>query len=218
MTVSILIDTSKMVILKRVEDKNSVALCEAWATLLIPHHDFLVVGEERRYLSVFSVEELYALGETAGGFIPESSNYAAVLLWVTNLYQDLDIDETTLETIQERIQKQQEKNPALIPEPFVANPKMTRTPKESFKSGFDIKGTQTGRAPSASGTVNKSNKPKAGSTTGRVWEIADNLYTAGAEITKQLRTSIIDECVRQGINSSTAATQYSKWRKSALPT
>jgi len=50
-------------------------------------------------------------------------------------------------------------------------------------------------------------RPKAGSKTGRVWEIAEQL---GEEVT---RKGVVDTCVAEGINPSTASTQYGKWRK-----
>lgn len=42
--------------------------------------------------------------------------------------------------------------------------------------------------------------------TARVWAIADTMPTAD-------RKSIIEACVAEGINPSTAGTQYSKWKK-----
>lgn len=42
--------------------------------------------------------------------------------------------------------------------------------------------------------------------TAKVWEIADGVGKAD-------RNAILEACVAQGINQSTAATQYSKWKK-----
>lgn len=53
-------------------------------------------------------------------------------------------------------------------------------------------------------------RPGAGSTTGRVWEIAVKLSTK-KEAAK--RKTVIDACVAEKINPSTAATQYGRWRK-----
>ena len=57
--------------------------------------------------------------------------------------------------------------------------------------------------------------PKATSTTGRVWLIADRVYVAGTDW-KMARTAIIAACTAEGINEATAATQYSKWKASKL--
>jgi hypothetical protein len=56
-------------------------------------------------------------------------------------------------------------------------------------------------------------RPKATSTTGLVWSIADSLYEKAGNVFPD-RKLIIDACVAEEINPSTAATQYSKWRKS----
>lgn len=54
--------------------------------------------------------------------------------------------------------------------------------------------------------------PTKGATR-RVWEIADETCPHGAEID---RAAIIEACVAQGINASTAGTQFSKWKKARL--
>lgn len=67
---------------------------------------------------------------------------------------------------------------------------------------------------------NKSNTPKsapaarpAGGTTKKVWEIADALKERNPSLSpKELRPKIIEACTEEGINESTAGTQYSKWK------
>lgn len=54
-------------------------------------------------------------------------------------------------------------------------------------------------------------RPKAGTATGRVWEVADRLCVTMSG--KQLRQAVIDECGQHGINPSTAQVQFGKWRK-----
>ena len=56
-----------------------------------------------------------------------------------------------------------------------------------------------------------SDRPKAGSTTGKVWDIADNLSITITD-DKALRKSVIAECEAQGINKSTASVQFGKWK------
>lgn len=54
-------------------------------------------------------------------------------------------------------------------------------------------------------------RPKAGTKTGRVWEIAD---AQSAKLEKPApRKGVIEECMSEDINSATAATQYGRWRK-----
>jgi len=54
-------------------------------------------------------------------------------------------------------------------------------------------------------------RPRAGTSTGKVWEIADAI----SQETKSPadRKSVVAKCTEAGINPSTAATQYGKWRK-----
>lgn len=55
--------------------------------------------------------------------------------------------------------------------------------------------------------------PKGG-TTARVWAIADAVVEEkGAGDIKALRATIIATCEAEGINKSTAGTQYSKWKR-----
>jgi hypothetical protein len=60
--------------------------------------------------------------------------------------------------------------------------------------------------------------PKAGSKTGQVWTIAEELFKAQPEPVdfKTLRGLIIAACEVEGINSSTASVQYGAWKKTKL--
>lgn len=68
------------------------------------------------------------------------------------------------------------------------------------------------RPPKADGVA--PDQPRTGSTTGRVWEIADSLWPAGS--TMPDRKAVIAACEAKGINPSTASTQYGKWKASRL--
>lgn len=76
------------------------------------------------------------------------------------------------------------------------------------------------RIPSAPPTA-----PKAGSTTGKVWEIAEShakdMMPEGTALTltdllsnKAFRNQVIAACEAIGINSGTAATQFGAWKRS----
>lgn len=54
-------------------------------------------------------------------------------------------------------------------------------------------------------------RPKAGTKTGRVWEIADKQSEAAGKPAK--RKDVLDQFVAEGGNVATGATQYGKWRK-----
>jgi hypothetical protein len=70
-----------------------------------------------------------------------------------------------------------------------------------------IKSQRTPRDPLAG----PSSRPKEGSTTGKVWDIADELYTTIKD-DKQLRKAVIERCTKEGINSSTTSVQFGKWK------
>lgn len=55
-------------------------------------------------------------------------------------------------------------------------------------------------------------RPGPGTITGKVWEIADDIYQKTGSAN---RAAIVQECINQGINMNTANTQYSFWKKNA---
>lgn len=59
-------------------------------------------------------------------------------------------------------------------------------------------------------TQNGVTRPKAGTATGKVWEHADSISKKNKAPAK--RGEVIEACTADGINASTAATQYSRWR------
>lgn len=63
-----------------------------------------------------------------------------------------------------------------------------------------------------------SEAPKAGSKTGRVWEIAESIFQAAADKSdwKALRKQIVEACEAEEINSSTAGVQYGKWKQTKI--
>ena len=59
-------------------------------------------------------------------------------------------------------------------------------------------------------------RPKAGTMTARVWEAADWLYSQQESKdcnAKSLRDEVVKVCVDNGVNGSTASTQFAKWKK-----
>jgi hypothetical protein len=53
-------------------------------------------------------------------------------------------------------------------------------------------------------------RPRSGTKTGRVWEIADGILK---ETGRAGRVTVIKACMSEGININTASTQYSYWHK-----
>lgn len=54
-------------------------------------------------------------------------------------------------------------------------------------------------------------RPKAGTATGRVWEIADELSEQAGQPAE--RAEVLKAYEAEGGNSSTGATQFGRWRK-----
>lgn len=55
-------------------------------------------------------------------------------------------------------------------------------------------------------------RPGAGTATGKVWEICDVLYARATPENPITRASVIKAAEAEGVNVSTAATQYGRWR------
>lgn len=72
------------------------------------------------------------------------------------------------------------------------------------------------KEPKAPGTP--SERPKANSTTGLVWDICDRELDkmTSKDDWKTVRAAIMAACEFDGINPATAATQYSKWKAAKL--
>jgi hypothetical protein len=70
---------------------------------------------------------------------------------------------------------------------------------------------QTPATAATKDTQNGVTRPKAGTKTGRIWEIADSLSAQeGAPVA---RKKVLEAAMAEDINAATAATQYGRWRK-----
>lgn len=57
-----------------------------------------------------------------------------------------------------------------------------------------------------------SKRPKEGSTTARVWDLADEAFAKDGTLDKkELRSLVLLACEKAGINKSTASVQFGKW-------
>lgn len=66
---------------------------------------------------------------------------------------------------------------------------------------------EASKQPSANGVT----RPKPGTKTGRIWEIADQLSAAKKAPIE--RKFVMEQAEKEGINEATAATQYGRWTK-----
>lgn len=73
------------------------------------------------------------------------------------------------------------------------------------------------KAPEAQGKA-PAGRPKAGTATGQVWDIADEVYAAleaaGPIDWKTLRAAVVAKAVAAGINPATVQVQFGKWKGS----
>ncbi len=58
--------------------------------------------------------------------------------------------------------------------------------------------------------------PKATSTCGVVWDIAEKLFVKNNNVIPE-RKAVIDACVEEGLHPATASTQFAKWKKTKEP-
>ena len=72
--------------------------------------------------------------------------------------------------------------------------------------------TEASKAVVVKDTKNNVTRPSAGTATGTVWEICDTLYAQATEDNPITRARVIKAAEAEGVNVSTAATQYGRWR------
>lgn len=61
-------------------------------------------------------------------------------------------------------------------------------------------------------TANGVTRPKDGSLTGKVWDIADKITAGKPKGEHASRTEVMADAEKAGINEATVATQYQRWR------
>lgn len=115
-----------------------------------------------------------------------SEDYPTLLADCARAFETLPVDATPLRELEAEVARL-----------FPNTPATTALSKGSPKA--------EGGSPSA---------PKTGSTTGRVWAIADTLWQSNG--TMPDRKAVMAACEAEGINPSTASTQYGKWKASRL--
>ena len=123
---------------------------------------------------------------------PPLEDYAALLQACLELVWKLPMDETSQEALTAKVR-------SLCPEALDGAAVIP------IKDRGAAAAVTQGEAPS---------RPKAKSTTGAVWEIADKLYSELGGLPD--RKKVLAFCESAGINAATASTQYSKWKAAKL--
>lgn len=174
------------------------------AYVRVPPGRRVVVGHTRTAatLSALNLEEMGALYETLSGHSAKGVSYNARLKRVQALLAELPEDEVTLDEAENMDPQWTQKNVPLEEKGASRTTMSTREPK--------VAPERKHRQSSGSNV-----RPKEGTTTGRVWAIADMVLSERPEEvgTKPFRADVVARCQEEGINSSTATTQYGKWNK-----
>lgn len=178
----------------------------SWAEALMPYNDFLVVGTENKEYSCYTHYELASIYHNAtGDTVPREMEYAKLLQGVVHLAKNWAVDETEAETIQE--------------EYGVTVPDEPEPPRVAVVAAPLPDTAPSGKSRPAAAPAKAPGRPKPGSSTGKVWDIADKVLADHADMglnAKELRATVIAQCEAEGINPSTAATQFGKWKKAQV--
>src|SRR5687768_9245593 len=81
----------------------------------------------------------------------------------------------------------------------------TKGTKKAAAKKTTTKGS--GKQPAQNGVT----RPKAGTSTGRVWELADRITAKTKETAT--RAAVLEAFTKESGNHATGATQYSRWRR-----
>lgn len=220
MALYVLVDNKELKFLK---GAKSVKQLECWAEIVCKKNDFLILPtNERRPWSVYGIGELAVLYAKATGASIPPGDYASAVRSVVDLAKQVDEDPTTFEALVKRLGG---KAPVVDPRPLWrdgVNPEIKGTKAYAeAQARRDAKAEQNAREASGEQPARKRGTPSGapcarpkGGVTGRVWAIADTAAQSG-KTGKELRAAIIATCVAEGIDPSTAATQYSKWNRRA---
>lgn len=210
----VLIDNSK---LKAIKAAETLRQCMYHAALLCKGDYLVVTTAERRHLSAYGMGQLADLWKnTSGRKLPIVSCYSDMVRMVQEVIDEIEVDPDSETVLMKKLgrelgpvdklptfDKGAPYNPEKDPEAAkaraerAAQPRAERAPRAAVSGGV---------APV---------RPKAGSVTGRVWDVCDATRTANnmQVADKALRALIVAACVADGIDPSTAATQYSKWKR-----
>lgn len=190
---------------------STAKAADAWSHFLCGMDDNIILNlKERKGFATFTDLELQILYYNLTRTELTVKEYSDKIKSVYETIKELEVNETTSEELEKRFLGAGRE---FSTEPVVDKPRRWDTKTHGFESA-PVKGRPKATRPKAStGSGDAPAKPKGG-TTARVWEVANEIYgqKTGWDI-KELRSSIIAACEAEGINSSTAGTQYSKWKR-----
>lgn len=197
--------------LKIIKGADSVQQLVAWADVLIPKADYLVMTtSERRPWAAYNIVELAMIASSTTGKKAPVGDFPAMLGAVVDIARDYPTDSTTYAALCKRLGREpgQEKGPIERSGP---NPEKEPKAKRAAEQRRADRAKEDTAPPRSSEVTGTHKRPKGG-LTGRVWEIADTCAQSG-KTGKELRADIVAKCAEEGLNPSMAATQYSRWKK-----
>lgn len=153
--------------------------------------------------SCYSKEQLQTMATHLGvsANLPYGETIKAIKAALIAKYAETKPLLKSLDYYEAQLKKRMQKEPELYSrfEPVEPDPVVTKRASSAVKS-------------SSPKPASPATRP-AGGTTKKVWDIADDLKARNPSLSaKELRLKIIEACELENINSSTAGTQYSKWK------
>lgn len=181
---SILIDIQNMKIIAASKQDDSAKCLAIIADLVKAPDNHLIIGiEDHWFKERFTFEEMKRLYSNTSGDEIKRALPETVLYGCVRLAEHFPIDERS------------------------SNELLTELGRPFITSKLPIPERNINKSSSSEKSYNR---PKEGTTTRRVWDICDEMKKDFNEIPKKYE--VVDSCVKEGINPSTASTQYSKWR------
>lgn len=189
----ICIDTEAMAVIAKGDYRQLTALTYA------RHHDTPVyiapVAENRTYSHFTAMELKKLLGQAPVPGLP--GEYAKLIAAARKLCEETPLCQEPLHVLENECAAFDRANPG--------KPTLDPAPTSPTKAVTKNSGGQASPSP----------RPKEGTATGLVWDIADKVRAANPESDpKSYRDQILSLCVDAGINPATAQVQYGKWKKS----
>lgn len=202
MELYIAIDTSNMRFIAQADQRVLSGL----VYIQYPHvNTYLAPADETRTYSKFSHAELKLLYVNTTGFQHEGTDYNALLQSCRALGLQAPSCEIPLHVLEAQIHSIDHRD---------------EEPRTAMKD-FPVAKVKPAVAKAERSPSDPSPRPKAGTSTGLVWDIADKvLDEMGGDISAQvldqkaLRKVIIERATAQGINPATVQVQFSKWKAS----
>lgn len=209
----IVVDNASLRVVCKVRTKEQA---EYMGDLAVPStNDFSIRGLEARDFTPYKHEELTQLYEnTFSRRLSDATPYNRTIKEIREMLADWDTEDRPIEDLKAEMKRRFNRDTPLGWVP----PTPTQVKAMRGRAG-DAKGEllqrKEKRERKESGPASR---PKPGTATGQVWEIADGVKDAHPELEgKALRIKVIEAATAAGINRGTAQVQAGKWAK-AQPT